>query len=226
MMTETRSWPDLPLSKITFTRDCRCFKAGYELEFTAPVTLLVGEIGTGKSTILDVLRYHYGIKDDSYLKGDSRGDFKNAISVEGEGIDKGKVKYFDFHSGDRKFAASFGEGGTMSGQLVAMHASSGQGLAYQFKESGMLAAQQSLLLLDEIGRGASPHVQEKYRQTLVRLVLGGNQIIASTHSERIMGLEEVEEFHYDGLSLCRLYSVENRAYMTRNAFLKRHLDRK
>ncbi len=225
-MTETKTWPSLPLGKITFTRDCRCFKTGYELEFTAPITLLVGEIGTGKSTLLDLLRYSHGVEDDSYLKGDSRGDFKDAICVAGEGVAEGKVKYFDFHSGDRKFAATFGECNTMSGQLEAMHVSSGQGLAYQFKESGMLAAQQSLLLVDEIGRGSSPRMQETYRQILIKLVLEGNQIIASTHSERIMGLEGEEKYQFEGLSLCRLYSVENRAYMTRKTFLKRHLERK
>ncbi len=218
-MTQPRVWNNLPLRKMTFTRDCRCFKTGYEIEFTTPITLLVGEIGTGKSTLLDILRFYHGIEDTSYFKGDHTGEFKDVVSVESVGLAQDRVKYFDFHSGDRKFATSFGEGDAVFGQLAAMRASSGQGLALQFRDSGVIAAERSLILLDEIGRGASPRTQEVYAQVLMKLSLEKkDQIIASTHSERIMRLAK----DYDEL-FCRLYSVEHKRHMGYDEFLEKHL---
>jgi hypothetical protein len=55
--------PALPLlSEVRFREDYRCFTAGQVLTFVKGVNLLVGEQGTGKSTLISLLRDRVGTK--------------------------------------------------------------------------------------------------------------------------------------------------------------------
>jgi predicted ATPase len=200
------------VDKIRITEDYRCFEAGFELAFEKPITLLVGENGSGKSTLLDMLRDHYGIEDDSYFKDLDIGKY---AEITAQDLPRERVKYFDCHAGDRKFATSFG--GDMMGQLAAMHASSGQGLMAQLASSGVFKSANSLILLDEIGRGFSPRSNTIVLQMMAMAPAYGCQIIASTHEERIIrALARLDD--------CALYSVEHRKYMEFDEFLEAHLE--
>jgi predicted ATPase len=48
--------------KLVFKQDCRCFKKGLAIDFK-PITLLVGDQGTGKSTILECVHQQGQGKD-------------------------------------------------------------------------------------------------------------------------------------------------------------------
>jgi predicted ATPase len=48
--------------------DLPIFKGGFELQFTSPVTILAGENGTGKSTLIESIAAHCGFN----LSGGSR----------------------------------------------------------------------------------------------------------------------------------------------------------
>jgi predicted ATPase len=48
--------------------DLPLFKGGFELQFTSPVTIIAGENGTGKSTLVESIAAHCGF----YLSGGSR----------------------------------------------------------------------------------------------------------------------------------------------------------
>lgn len=190
-------------------KDIRTFKTGFAIPFSTPITLLVGDNGCGKSTFLDMMREFYGIKDTTYLKQDAQG------YMEVSGDNKPKVMYFDFHGMDMKFGGTFGP--DMGAQIVAQRASSGQGLAYQLKSSGILSAKNSLLIMDEIGRGFSLRLQYVMTNLLEALAFKAqNQIVASTHSYRTMMLA-------DNPNLCRLYSIEHRKFMGAEEFLEAHL---
>ncbi len=55
--------PALPLlSEVRFREDYRCFTAGQVLTFDKGVNLLVGEQGSGKSTLISLLRDRVGTK--------------------------------------------------------------------------------------------------------------------------------------------------------------------
>jgi predicted ATPase len=194
------------VEQLHITSDCRCFKAGYTLDFTAPVTILVGENGTGKSTLLDLIRSHFP------QEGLWQANLKEYATV--KGTTPKKVVYFDFHSSDMKYAGVFGD--DMETQVQSMYASSGQASTLQLHASGVLKAKNSLVLLDEVGRGYSPGRQYQMALALGLLGVHGNQVIASTHSEYVMRLSRAEG--------CKLYSVENQAYMSYEEFIAKHME--
>lgn len=71
------------LNAITFIEDYRCFKQGTAIPFRPGVNLLVGEQGTGKSTLLDL------------LSGRDR-ETRRILSIDGEGT----CASFDFEKDD------------------------------------------------------------------------------------------------------------------------------
>ena len=198
---------ELYLHNITFLKDCRTFKSGEKIDFKPGLTALVGINGCGKSTVLDSLREHFNIKDNSYLKGQ---DLKGCFNIETDQT-QFDVKYFDFHSGDKKYAGSFGD--DMMGQIQAMKASSGIGNLLQFGRTGIKDMQKGLILLDEPDRGMAPKIQRDFGQMLLKLsLLRQNQIIVSTHSAYIMEVAD------------NIYSVEHKTYFdTKEDFLKAHM---
>ncbi|MBI4440666.1 AAA family ATPase [Candidatus Woesearchaeota archaeon] len=193
---------------VEITKDIRGFSRGFSLDFTAPLTILVGENGTGKSTLLDLIRSHYT------SSGLWQDDLKEYARV--TGLQSPSVKYFNFHSDDFKYSTLFGP--NMDAQLAAMRRSSGEGVTLQLVACGILAANNSLLLLDEVARGYSPAFQARCAQGIYSLVSKGNQLIVASHSEYVMELGYMPD--------CKLYSVEHRRYMTPKEFLTAHLTRK
>jgi predicted ATPase len=195
------------LTKVSFNKDCRTFKSGEEIVFKVGLTALVGLNGCGKSTILECLRTHFKIKDDSYLKGN---DVDGSATVE-TSSEKFEVKYFDFHSGDKKFAGSFGD--DIMGQLQAGRASSGIGNLLQFGRTGIKNMDDGLIILDEPDRGLAPKIQRDMASLLKKLYLfANNQIVVSTHSTYIMDVAN------------QIYSVEHKRYFdSTKDFLEAHL---
>lgn len=205
---------DLKVSKITFKSDVRdIFKKDEVLEITKPFLVLVGKNGSGKSTILDIIRQHFNVKDDSFFKNDKL--LKDA-TVEAS-TEKFTVKYHDFHGDDKKFSGTFGD--DIQAQLMAMKASSGIGSLIQFGSKAINKVQNGLIILDEPCRGLSIKAQHDFAIGLMRIcMLGDNQLIISTHSEYIMNIaEKFSEFS-------QLYSVEHkRNFATTKEFIAEHL---
>jgi predicted ATPase len=198
------------LHKITFNEDYRTFKKGDVIEIKKPFLVLVGVNGCGKSTILDCIREEFGIADNSYMKGTFP---KNAFTLE-KSPDKFEARYHDFHSGDRKYSGSFGD--DMSGQIAAMHQSSGIGNLLQFQNTKIKHATNSLILLDEPDRGMAIKIQRNFGLMFLELVMAGkNQVIVATHSEQIMTMAEI---------FGQIYSVEHKRFFdTKDEFIKEHL---
>jgi predicted ATPase len=200
-------------------QDFRCFKKGFTLDFEAPITILVGENGCGKSTLIDLIRnaYKEAGEDDLWMPSNIDGYCR----VTGKKLAKGHVRYFDFHRSDMKYSGMFGD--DIQSQILAQRASSGQGAMIQVSSSGVLRAERSLLLLDEVARGYSPRMQQWVGAMIYAAAeVGANQVILSTHSEHIMRFPETE---LDS-SASRLYSVEHRKYMTYQEFIRAHLNKR
>lgn len=203
---------NLFLRSLVLTQDFRNLKKGYKIEFDSPITLLAGENGCGKSSVLDLIRSYYGAKAGSYYK---QKEFGKIIEVKGKPLGKDEVGYFDFHSDDKKFDGDFGE--DMESQVLAILSSSGQGGLIQFASSGILKRKNSLILLDELGRGFSPRTQYLFCNLLIKSTTkNGNQIIAATHEIPILELSR-EPF-------CRIYSMEENKCMDFKEFLKSQID--
>lgn len=202
----------LLLNKITFKKDFRTFKEGDTIDIKKPLLVLVGLNACGKSTILDCLREEFKIDDDSYLKGPP-GTYKEAIRIE-KSDKKFDTRYFDFHSGDKKYSGSFGN--DMSGQMSAMRASSGLGSIIQFNNTKIKNLKDSLIMLDEPDRGMALKLQMSFADMFLKMVfINGNQMVISTHSTYIMDVGEL---------IGQIYSVEHKRFFdTKKEFLDEHL---
>jgi predicted ATPase len=198
-----------PIKSIEFAEDLRTFKKGERIEFDPRLTVLAGLNGCGKSTVLDILRESCGVKDTSYMKA----DMLRSVSVE-KGADEFEAKYFDFHSGDRKYAGAFGD--DMMSQIASMRASSGIGLLIQFNATKIKKMRGGLIILDEPDRGLAPKLQLQMEMLLVNLALiAENQVIVASHSKWLMDA---------AATFGKLYSVEHkRAFDTADEFMRAHL---
>jgi predicted ATP-dependent endonuclease of OLD family len=195
------------IDKIKFDKDFRCFKVGDEIPFEKNITLLVGNNGTGKSTILDILRCHFKIQDKTYLKTVGMDKY---VSISMSEKVPSKILYFDFHSNDSKFSGSLSS--DIVSQMQAQRTSSGLGILMQFVKTGIQEYKNSILILDEPCRGLSPFWQERMKNMIFNLSFE-NQVIVSTHSERIMS----ETF-------ATIFSVEHKKeFLTVDDFLAAHL---
>ncbi len=144
--------------------------------------------------------------------------FKKDVPVGTYAIEKSEekfgAKYYDFHSDDKKYSHSFGD--DMMGQIAALNNSSGIGSLLQFNNSGIKTTRDSLIILDEPERGMAPKIQSKFADMFMEMaILGGNQIIISSHSEYLLAAGEV---------FGQIYSVEHKRFFdTKADFLKEHL---
>lgn len=171
---------DLFLRKLEITQDVNPLKAGLTLEFKKPILFLVGDNGVGKSTILECLADYYNHVDDTYMK---RTGMKNNIKLD---VDEGiSASYIDFHSGDRKYAGTFGEDYGL--QISQMKASSGQCTLALFNAKKLDKINGGLVIFDEPCRGLSIKNQYKICNLIYNMnYLKKSQVIVVTHSDIIL----------------------------------------
>lgn len=172
------------LPSITFKKDYRVFKEGQTITFKNPITVITGDNGTGKSSLLGAIRnlfprIKWTMSQDSSSKG---------VLKESEMIDV-KASYLCL-SKDLYANASEFDYDNMDVFLATMQLSSGQGAFTQLVDMLKNCADADLLIFDEPERGLSIAHQtvlceiirifsEKYPKT---------QFIITTHSLRVMSL--------------------------------------
>jgi predicted ATPase len=166
---------------VRFTRACRSFAAGIQVEFRSPITLLVGEQGAGKSTLLAAIR-RYGIGHPP-LPDDLDADLEGAVALEGPlGC---VVRLVDLERANprmRPLEDPF-DLAQMDRVLHALHArrhSHGEALLPLLDQLAGLPA--GLLLLDTPETALSIHHQYRLAAILARAAARGVQVIAATHS--------------------------------------------
>jgi len=165
------------LEKIEVVKDINPIKAGMVIDIKFPLLFLVGDNGAGKSTLMECLGDTFGFQDDTYLK---RQKMKDNIKLTGKPC---KVQYLDFHAGDKKFAAAFGD--NIEQQMHMMKASAGESTILQML--GMAKFVDGLLILDEPCRGLSIKNQIQIGRIIEKkFLMDGCQVICSTHSDIIL----------------------------------------
>lgn len=182
----------------------------FELEFTTPITIIVGENGTGKSTLLEAIGALAGYDEAGGGKGYSPVDHSRAIDKSGAGLvnsfrchwlPKVTAGWFfraeSFYSVARYLDEAAREsGGTPPDFLSWSH---GEGFIRFFEER---CRRQGIYILDEPESALSPSRQIELLKMLRRMDQSGTaQVIMATHSPLLMACPGARLFRISRVGL-------------------------
>ncbi len=184
---------------------------GFALEFTNPVTFLVGENGTGKSSLLEAIARNAGFnarggsRDNSYGGESDESGLAAALTLSWlPKVTKGfffrAESFFNFISYVEQAYREDGKippWGTRS-----LHARSHGEAFLSFFDARLGSDQRCIYLLDEPEAALSPERQLEFMAMLAEQCDGGNvQYIIATHSPLLMAFPGADLLHlsYRGL---------------------------
>lgn len=170
--------------KITFTEDFRCFPKGTQIEFKSRVTVIVGDNGAGKSSLIGSLRGHF---ETSWSMSQIHRPLEALPSTITPNVPGGtEMNYIDLATDLMKSSGHMHDD-HMDLHLSLLHKSSGQSSILQL--SGMMEASQAKIhIIDEPERGLSP-AKLPVMATLLQETIADrpdDQFIIITHSPIIM----------------------------------------
>lgn len=146
---------------VEITKDYRCFRVGECFELRA-LTLLVGDQGTGKSTLLSLLRD----------EGTGRGKGFAKLTCE-----PSPMLWFDFEKDNPRAHSTVGNTEASFRSLFLSHGQMVRGMLQALGER-----LPSVVLMDEPDVALSARTALWLRGYLGELVDGGHQIIAAVHN--------------------------------------------
>lgn len=183
----------------------------WEIEFTTPVTILVGENGAGKSTIIEALAALIGYDEAGGGKGYMPVDHSRAIDRSGAELASHlraswlpKITTGWFFKAETFWSVARYMDEVHSPSADFLSHSHGEGFLRLFAER---CSRQGLYLMDEPESALSPARQLDLVDTLARVQeTASAQIIMATHSPILMGtpgarLLEVTRFGLEDVSL-------------------------
>src|SRR5215207_1546349 len=163
----------------------------FELSFDRPFTIIVGENGTGKSTLLEGIAVLAGYDEAGGGKGYRPVDHSNAIEVTGGELAKAlragwlpKITNGWFFRAESFFSVAryLDEVGSNSADFLSH--SHGEGFLRFFEER---CQRQGLFIFDEPESALSPARQMEFLKLMRRMEeIGHCQIIMATHSPMLM----------------------------------------
>lgn len=170
---------------------------GFELRFTTPVTIIVGENGTGKSTLIEAIAALSGYDEAGGGKGYRPVDHSDAIDKSGAELadvlragwlpkvtDGWFFKAESFFSVARYLDVAAREGGGAAPDFLSW--SHGEGFVRFFEER---MSRQGIYFMDEPESALSPKRQLELLRILNRIQeLAISQVIMATHSPILMAL--------------------------------------
>lgn len=167
------------------------FKKGFELDFDKPITIIAGENGTGKSTLLEGIAALAGYDDAGGGKGHAPVDHSRAIEVSGGVLSKAlraswfpKVTRGWFFKAETFFSVARYLDAVGSPSADFLSHSHGEGFLRFFEER---CDRQGLFIFDEPESALSPSRQMEFLKLLRMMDESGKiQVIMATHSPMLM----------------------------------------
>ncbi|MEK7343263.1 MAG: AAA family ATPase [Pseudomonadota bacterium] len=183
---------------------------GLDFHFSKAVTIIVGENGTGKSTLLEAIAQLAGFSDSGGAQGMRAVDKAPASAsdagalaayLRGAWLPQVKQGWFfraeTFFSVARYLDQAAFEVGAVGPQYLS--ASHGEGF---FDFFGERMDRQGLYILDEPESALSPHRQFDFLKLLRRIQYARNaQVIMATHSPILMALPDADLWQVDSYSV-------------------------
>ncbi len=165
----------------------------FELEFRTAVTIIVGENGTGKSTLLEAIAGLAGYDEAGGGKGYSTVDHSNAIDKSGASLGDAlrahwlpRITTGWFFRAESFFTVARYLDSVGSPNADYLSWSHGEGFLRFFEER---CQRQGVYFMDEPESALSPSRQVEFLKLLSRIQASGfAQIIMATHSPLLMAL--------------------------------------
>ena len=170
---------------------------GFDVSFEKPVTIIVGENGSGKSTILEAIATMAGFSDAGGAQGMRAVERSNVSGEDGARLGaliKGawlpQVRRGWFFRAETFFSVAryLDESGSRRADYLS--ASHGEGFLSFFEER---LREQGLFILDEPESALSPAKQFEFLKLLRQMQRADNcQVIMATHSPILMALPDAD----------------------------------
>lgn len=188
------------LSEIRFREDYRCFHAGQVLRFEAGVNLLVGEQGTGKSTLIGLLRDRFA------------GKFKAELShrVMDVVMEQCYVRWLDFEKDNPRTQAEIGiHDAFLLGSMSVSHGQTMLAMLNGLEQVLQETPDRTLLLLDEPDMALSIRSVHDLARLLQRAGDEGHEVIAAVHNPIVIASQP------------RVLSLDTGEWMSSEQFIAR-----
>jgi len=178
------------LRSITLKEKFRCFDEGFTLEFRPGINLLVGDQGTGKSSILQLVMMRVpGWKEIAEIDADA-----------------GEVKGFDFEKDNPRMVRQFVDNIDVIAQVsmvMVSHGTFNRGMI-----NDMSRMRDIVIALDEPDQALSVRSCYQIIRSFEQAVERGCQIVAAVHNPVVIS------------ALDLVYSLEHRDWVTPDIFLE------
>lgn len=206
----------------SYIRDIKSLRDVEKIEFQSPVTLFVGENGTGKSTLLEAIAVAHGFNPEGGTKNyvfstyDSHSELCDAIRI-AKGYRKEKWGYF-------LRAESFYNVATQEEKYADIAHPSMQYHKKSHGESFLDLAQDNikpngLYLLDEPEAALSPQRQLTLLTQIYKCANDGAQFIIATHSPILLGIPNAQIFCFDNGKIHTCTYEETDSYKITEMFI-------
>jgi predicted ATPase len=187
------------LETILFLKPWRCFKKDEGIEFHPGVNLIVGDQGTGKSSLFQAIQVH-GMKKPRSWNLPSKDSIPAAIVAKGI-----PIFAFDFESDNYRTKSWFDD--DIGFHVASMHRSHGQ-MVMAMIDAWLRIDKPFLVLVDEPDMALSIRSCHKLVRAFQHVADVGGQVVATAHSPIVIaGFPEV-------------YSLEHRRWMPSHEFIE------
>ena len=188
------------ISRGSYLRGIEALRDVNEIRFSKPVTLLVGENGTGKSTLLEAIAVAHGFNPEggsrnySFSTRDTHSELCDAIRIV-KGYRKEKWGYFLRAESFYNVATQEEEYADVDHPSEKYHnRSHGESLLKLMQKN---IRSSGLYLMDEPEAALSPQRQLTLLREIYQCACEGAQFIIATHSPILLGIPEAEIFCFD-----------------------------
>ena len=214
----------------SYLRRIPAIKQLQELEFTKPITFLVGENGTGKSTLLEAVAAAWGFNPEGgsrnfrFSTRETHSSLHAAMTLR-KGYQRPWDGFFLRAESFYNMATQVEEYRGDDDPEIYYRRYGGRSLHEQSHGESFLALMQNrfqgqgFYLLDEPEAALSPQRQLTLLICMHRLAEAGSQFLIATHSPILLGLPEAAILSFDEGALHPIEYEETESYQVTEMFL-------